>query len=128
MFASHPGLPADFTVVVERLSLCEQACVLCANACFSEKSNELGACIQEALACAEVSRTTASLLLRQTAGTAIVPRAQLQACIAACQAYLRAAADQGREHPACAVCSEICRECEEACYLAITLLPPDYLR
>lgn len=127
MFDTHPGLPADFSGVLSKLVLCDQACLLCANACFGDRSGELHSCIQEALNCSDVCRTTTALLLRRVPGPAVLLRAQLEACIAACQACLNACSEHNATSRACGVCGEICRECEDACYVALTTLPPDFI-
>lgn len=129
MIETHPRFSSEesreFATELEVLSLCEQSCLLCADACLEEKSpGDLRVCIQRNLDCAAVCRATAGMLLRRTQGSNVVLHSQLHACVAACQACRDECALHARLHRHCTVCADICRECQEVCNAALARLAP----
>lgn len=101
---------------VDALVACAQVCTACADACLSEEMvSELRKCIRTDLDCADICATTARILSRQTGYDAKVTRAQLQACVQACQSCGDECAQHADHHEHCRICAEACRACEQAC-------------
>lgn len=98
---------------------CAQVCTACADACLGEQEHHvhLVHCIRTNLDCADICGTTGRVLSRLTQPDEIVLRAQLQACLAACQACGTECEEHARDMNMahCAVCAESCRRCEQAC-------------
>jgi len=94
-----------------------RACTQCADDCLSEKDvASLVKCIRIDLDCADICAATARVLSRQTEYDANLTRAQLQACVVACQTCAEECeqhAEHGMQH--CVVCAAECRRCETAC-------------
>ena len=88
---SHPRADLQrshhYTEVLNTLSMCEQICTSCADACLGESDHvaKLRRCIRTDLDCADVCSTTARLLIRQTETPNELLHAQLHTCILACQ-------------------------------------------
>lgn len=130
MLASHPD-PVHSNAdearrCIEACGECYQACTVCADACLGEsKVAELVACIRLNLDCAEVCRTTGTLMTRPSHRDAPALRAQLQACAEICRACgdeCRKHGEMGMKH--CAVCAESCFACAEACEAMMEVLVP----
>lgn len=125
MLQTHPQLgqsPFDMdalTTCIDACFECAQVCTSCADACLgeTEHAGHLTHCIRLNLDCADICTTTGRVLVRQTQPDLAVIRAQLQACVAACNAC----GDECQQHAEkmdmkhCAVCAESCRRCEQAC-------------
>lgn len=81
-------------------------------------------CIRLNLDCAVICDVTGHVLSRQTEPDWGIVRAQLLACVAACQACgaeCERHAMHGMEH--CRICAEACRRCAEACQRLLSVLP-----
>lgn len=124
MLQTHPQPSALFDqealrACIEACFECAQICTSCADACLGEQGHlaHLVRCIRLNLDCADVCGTTGRVLSRLTQPDPNVVRAQLQACLVACQACGSEcemhARDMNMQH--CAVCAESCRRCEQAC-------------
>ncbi|GGC18459.1 four-helix bundle copper-binding protein [Cellulomonas carbonis] len=102
--------------VVDALVECSQACTACADACLSEEMvADLRKCIRTNLDCADSCGATARILSRHTGYDAILTRAHLEACIAACRACGDECSQHAGMHEHCRVCADVCRACEAAC-------------
>ncbi|HUG48842.1 MAG TPA: four-helix bundle copper-binding protein [Candidatus Limnocylindria bacterium] len=132
MLDTHPQMTGnvDREALLECIDACfdcAQACTACADACLGEERHltHLVRCIRLNLDCADVCRTTGNLLLRQTEPDWAVIRAQLEACVEACQSCgsecQRHADGMNMEH--CRVCAEACHRCADACRQLLRALP-----
>ena len=132
MLQTHPN-PAsvfDLNALAECIDACfgcENSCTSCADACLGEGEHtaHLVHCIRLNLDCADVCAATGRVLSRLTQPDQNLMRAQLQACLAACQACgaecERHVRDMDMRH--CAVCAQSCRRCEEACQALLSAMP-----
>lgn len=126
MLRTHPQ-PVDLDVgalsaCIDACFECAQACTACADACLAEDQvAQLVYCIRTNLDCADVCAAAGRLLSRQTQPTWDVLRAQVGACLRACQVCGEACERHGDEHAHCRVCAEACRRCEEACDTLLNL-------
>jgi hypothetical protein len=120
MMKTHPDLKSLdtnlLTKCIDACMECSEACTACADACMSEEMiAELTKCIRLNLDCADISATTARVLLRQTDVEPAVMRSMLEACIQAC----RSCGEECRQHSEhmehCRVCADACQRCEAAC-------------
>jgi hypothetical protein len=121
MLNQHPrALPTSrdsYADAVSNLTLCEQVCTSCADACLGEPEHltELIRCIRLSQDCADICGVTARLLTRQTDTDGAVVQAQLHACVLACEVCADECFSHASMHGHCATCSESCRECQECC-------------
>jgi len=132
MLQTHPlatQSPFDLTALTECLDACfecEQICSSCADACLGEGEHlaHMVHCIRLNLDCADICSATGRVLLRQTQPDMSVIRAQLQACLAACNACgdecTYHAKNMRMQH--CEVCAASCRRCEAACQIMLDRL------
>ena len=125
MLQTHPRadprlVPHDvLTECITACFGCAQVCTSCADACLGEEEHlaHLTSCIRLNLDCADICEATGRVLMRQTQPRREVVRAQVQACLAACQAC----GEECQGHAErmnmahCGVCAEACRRCEAAC-------------
>ena len=101
---------------IEACYECSGACTLCADACMSEESAaELRKCIRLNLDCADICDTTGRVIARQTEYDAGTSKAQIQACVEACETCGEECKRHADHHEHCRVCAEACRNCAEAC-------------
>ena len=120
MVTTHPtGIDVDMNVLVECIEACfecEQTCTACADACVDEEGDmDLRQCIRLNLDCADVCSTTGRVLSRQTKPAWDLLRAQVGACLRACQECGEECRSHADRHEHCKVCGEVCRRCEKAC-------------
>ena len=120
LLKSYPGtMNVDkdlLAAAIDEALTCFQTCTACADACLSEEMiAELGKCVRTDLDCADLCATTVKVLSRHTGYDANITRAQLQACIAACQACGDECEKHAGMHEHCKVCAQACRACEQAC-------------
>lgn len=99
--------------LIKKLDICIAACNFCASSCLQEEDVQMMAnCIRYDMDCADVCRTAAVLLARDSKHV----KHLLQECIELCDAC---AAECGKhEHDHCQACAIACRECAEACRAA----------
>ena len=120
MVALHPDVAGDVNeslVTAARHSmLCSLFCTSCADACLAEDM-DMRSCIRSCLDCAEVCAATARLAVRRSSQNIEMLRAQVEACIRACE--LCAAACDKHDHEHCKLCATMCRECAEDCRKAL---------
>lgn len=121
MLRSHPHADLQrshhYTDVLHSLSMCEQICTSCADACLGENDHltKLRRCIRTNLDCADVCSSTARLLVRQTETPNELLHAQLHACIVACQLCADECEKHASLHDHCKICAETCRHCQARC-------------
>jgi hypothetical protein len=106
--------------LVETLTLCEQSCLLSADASIcSPQPETLRTCIQRSLDCADVCRATANVLLRRTEGADTLWELQLQACVTALRSSIEACAEHARSCQHCTVSADVCHAGVEVCLDAL---------
>ena len=121
MLNQHPrAVPTtreSYAVAAAALSMCEEVCTSCADACLGETEHvhKLVRCIRANLDCTEICGTTARLLTRQTESDAPVVQAQLHVCVLACQTCADECSAHAAMHGHCATCADTCRYCQECC-------------
>ena len=110
-------LPNDTLVkCIEACFDCAQSCIACADACLSEQSIDmLRRCIRLNQDCADICTATGRVLSRQQGAEPRLIRAQLEACLAACQVCGDECSTHANKHEHCRVCMEACRVCAKAC-------------
>lgn len=97
--------------VINLLWECVIECEHCAVACLQEAEVQmLAKCIRLDLDCAEICRTTATLLSRDSDHAHHL----MEACIQVCEACA-AECEKHSHMQHCTECAEICRQCAEAC-------------
>lgn len=128
MLHAHPQPAADLATLAATLTAlarCELTCLSCADACLGEDTPaKLRGCIRHDLDCAAVCRATAEVLLRHTSGPGSVLHAQLHACIVACQECGDVCEAHAHHHRHCAICAQVCRECQALCNEALAAFAP----
>ncbi|GAA5050005.1 hypothetical protein HNP84_004162 [Thermocatellispora tengchongensis] len=113
--------------VIDALSTCAQACTACADACLSERAEELPSltrCIRDNLDCAEICATTGAVLSRHTGYDARLTVAQVEAAIQATRTCGDSCAEHADRHEHCRVCAQACRETENALKQLLPELQP----
>ena len=104
------------TDAIGAITSCADTCTACADACLAEdKVADLRRCIRLNLDCADVCRSTAAILLRQTGPEVAVLRAAVEACEQACRSCGDECGKHAEMHEHCRVCAQACRECADAC-------------
>lgn len=120
MVGLHPdvnGAVNELLVTAARHSmLCSLFCTSCADACVAEEM-EMRSCIRSCLDCADICAATARLAVRRSSQDIAILRAQLQTCIAACDACATECERHDHEH--CKLCATMCRECGDDCRQAL---------
>ena len=120
ILSAHPQTsPLDqqvLTEFVEAAFECAQACTACADACLAEEGEmDLRYCIRTDLDCADICETTGKVLSRQTEPNWDLLKAQVGACLRACQECGKECRKHADMNKHCKVCGEACKRCEEAC-------------
>lgn len=120
MIAAHPDVGGEvneaLVTAARHAMLCSLFCTSCADACVAEPMDMRG-CIRACLDCAEVCAATARLAVRRSSQNIDMLRAQIQACITACD--LCAAECERHDHEHCKLCMTMCRECADDCRKAL---------
>lgn len=122
MIATHPQVKdetEELVLAARHAMLCSLFCTSCADACVAEDM-AMAQCIRNCLDCADVCAATARLAVRRTAANIDVLRAQMEACIKACETCAEEC--DKHDNPHCALCAEMCRECAEDCRKALPLV------
>ena len=106
------------TEAIDALTACAEVCTSCADACLdnSTELEMLRRCIRLNFDCAGVCILSAELLARQTDTSDLLVRAQLQACIIACQLCAEECMLHAARLQPCRICAEVCRQCSESCH------------
>ncbi|UYH53923.1 four-helix bundle copper-binding protein [Qipengyuania sp. SS22] len=122
MINAHPQVQdetEELVLAARHAMLCSLFCTSCSDACVAEDT-DMAQCIRTCLDCADVCAATARLAVRRTAQNIDVLRAQLEACITACETC--AAECESHDNPHCALCAKMCRECADDCRKALPLV------
>ena len=114
MISTHPDVRGNTNEAlircIEACYSCAQTCTSCADACLAEEMvADLRQCIRLNLDCADVCEATGRLISRQTEPDWSLLRAQLEACVAACQVCGAECERHAGHHEHCRVCAEACR-------------------
>jgi hypothetical protein len=129
MLSTHPQKINNvdrelLTSTINAIFTCAQTCEACADACLGESDvQSLVHCIRTDRDCADVCYTTGAMLVRQTSPDWNLVRAQLQACVTACDVCAAECESHASHHEHCRICAEKCRNCEDACKKLLTALP-----
>jgi hypothetical protein len=120
MLSAHPNTTSlDQSALAECIEACLECahtCTVCADACIEGESDmDMRHCIRTDLDCADVCTTTAQVLSRQTAPSWDLLKAQVGACLRACQECGEECRSHADQHEHCRICGETCQRCEEAC-------------
>jgi len=120
MIQLHPQVGDDFNedlaTAARHAMFCALMCTSCADACSAEEM-DMRQCIRTCSDCADICGATARVAVRRTGEDVGMIRAQLQACITACD--LCAAECEKHDHEHCRLCAEMCRECAADCRKAL---------
>jgi hypothetical protein len=109
---------------IETIAACATACTACSAACLAEEEvADLRDCIATDDVCAEVCTATARVLARLTRGSYAVLRAQLEACVTACQVCAEECRVHADHHEHCAVCLDACERAEAAAREVLAAVP-----
>ena len=121
---AKPVLPNDALVqCIEACFDCAHSCNACADACLAEQHIDmLRRCIRLNQDCADICIATGNVLSRQFAADPRILRAQLEACLVACQMCGDECSKHAQMHEHCRVCGDACRACAQACQAAISAL------
>lgn len=127
MLSTHPNPspldPRALTECVEACFECAQTCTACADACLGEDGDmDLRHCIRTDLDCADVCTATGKVLSRQTQPSWDLLKAQVGACLRACQECGEECRSHADHHAHCKTCADACKRCEEACDQLLTAL------
>lgn len=112
---------------IDALAACAQACSACADACLSESADALPnlvRCTRDAMDCASICATTASVLSHQTGYDARLTRAQVLAAAQATKTCGDSCAEHANAHGHCKTCAQACRETEQVLNELLPLLEP----
>ncbi|HYD80423.1 MAG TPA: four-helix bundle copper-binding protein [Paucimonas sp.] len=100
-----------FDSCIEACNQCAAACMHCASACLKESDvNMLARCIALDLDCAEICRTAAGLMARDSDFAVSICMVCAEACDVCAEECERHAA---MDH--CRLCAEACRRCATEC-------------
>ena len=120
MIALHPDVRGnvneELALAARHAMLCSLFCTSCADACLAEEM-DMRQCVRTCLDCADVCAATARLAVRRTGRDVAMLRAQVEACIAACE--LCAGECERHKHEHCRLCATMCRECADDCRKAL---------
>jgi hypothetical protein len=120
MLETHPRKPElkgdTLVTCIDACNECGESCTACADACLGEQMvADLVRCIRLNEDCADVCATTARLVSRQTEPDSALVRAQLSACLVACEKCASECDRHAAMHEHCRICAESCRVCASAC-------------
>lgn len=122
---AHHGI--DTAVLAEAIDAivgCGQTCTACADACLGEANvAELVRCIRLNEDCKAACLATGEMLSRVTEADWSVLRAQVRACLTACQVCGAECEKHAGHMEHCRVCAEACRACEQACQALLDAIP-----
>ncbi|MDQ3192498.1 MAG: four-helix bundle copper-binding protein [Bacteroidota bacterium] len=96
--------------LVEMINKCASECDYCASACLNEENvKHLAKCIKMNLLCADICRTTAIFIARETEHAEHI----IKECTEICELCAKECAKHETEH--CKKCSEVCSNCADQC-------------
>jgi len=115
--------PRSSEVDIEELSdtimsiyTCAASCNICADACLAEEDvGGLADCIRMTLHCAQSCSTTGDVLSRITETDRDALSAQVNACIAMCEACAKECGKHAEKYEHCQACGYLCKECAARC-------------
>ncbi|BCS53882.1 four-helix bundle copper-binding protein [Geobacter sp. SVR] len=114
----------SFVSCIEACIQCAETCTSCADACLAEERVQtLRKCIRLDLDCADICRTTARILTRQTEPEPQFMRILLDVCVTMCGLCARECETHAEMHRHCRICAEACRECERNSRQLLAELP-----
>lgn len=120
MIGLHPDVRGEVNEELARAArhamLCALMCTSCADACGAEPM-DMHQCIRTCSDCADICVATARVAVRRTGQNVAMLRAQVAACIEACE--LCAAECERHDDAHCKLCATMCRECAEDCRRAL---------
>ena len=127
MISTHPKVRGNYSAAIVRCIdecfACAQVCTSCADACLSESMVEhLRQCIRLNLDCADLCQAGGTIASRSTGSNEDVLRHALEAWCIACGRCAKECELHAHSHEHCSICARQCRECEDACRLAIRVL------
>ena len=104
-------MPHDrYATCIEACNACADACDHCASACLRESDPKpMARCIALDIDCAEICRTAAAFMSRDSELAAV----SCAACADVCEACGAECAKHDMEH--CKRCAEACRQCAQEC-------------
>lgn len=109
------GFETDrLAAAIDAAQACAQVCSACATACLAE-DQPVVSCVHSDLNCADICMTTVRVLTRAAGTDPEVVRAQLEACVTACESCAMACEAHADEHVHCGLCAQACHRCSEAC-------------
>jgi hypothetical protein len=109
---------------IDAFLACAAACTACSAACLAEEGvADLRDCIATDDVCAEVCTATARVAARIAKGSWDVLRAQLEACLVACQRCGADCRQHADMHDHCRACAEACERGETAARTLLDAIP-----
>lgn len=100
----------NFQSCIDACNACANACDFCAGACLKEEDvKAMAGCIASDLDCAQICRTAASMMARDSAHVAAI----CQLCADICRACAAECGKHEMDH--CQQCALACRNCAEEC-------------
>jgi hypothetical protein len=122
MLEAHPNgrsfIVQTTPMLMQEMSDCEAACIICADACLAEDDVQmLARCIALNVDCADVCAATDRMLGRILHQSPDLVRTQVEACREATR--MCAEECERHEHTHCRICAEACRRTEQACTQAL---------
>ncbi|MEA2934520.1 MAG: hypothetical protein QOD74_1166 [Variibacter sp.] len=119
MLRSHPRQSPEADALARAAaaaSHCAQICIVCADACLSEKDpRHLAECIRLDLDCAAICEATTAVLLRTGQPGPQPMQALVAACSVACKVCAEECLKHAQMHEHCRICAEACEACHDAC-------------
>ena len=123
MIGLHPNVKGHtnepLALAAKHAMYCALFTTSCADADLAE-GGDMTQCIRLCLDCADICTATAKVATRRTGDNDAMVRAQLRACIEACE--FTAAECEKHDHAHCKLCAEMCRECARDCQEALATL------
>ena len=123
MIAAHPNVNGHvnepLAQAAKHAMYCAVICTSCADACSAEEM-DMRQCIRTCMDCADICTATAKVATRRTGDNDGMLRAQLQACIEACEICAAECAKHDHDH--CKRCEAMCREAANDCREALATL------
>jgi hypothetical protein len=115
--------PSNVPLGVGEVAAAIDACLDCAQACFSDADADLAEpdvaemriCIALCVNCADLCDVTARILSRPAQWDRFVVDHLLRACVRICTTCAEECARHADDHRHCALCEKTCRACIEAC-------------
>lgn len=105
---------------VDALQSVEEVVTACAMGMLAEEeAPELRVAVSRDLDCADVVEATRRVLTRGSGPDSRLLRAQLEACVIACERSFEECSRHAEHHTHCRLCSQATRRCADACRQAL---------